>query len=172
MGISRLQGTPWHVEQMHRKDGDDRRHKSRCQFYNPLTKQCKDRWECRGSRYCQEYIQLSEEAFRQRQEDVAEAKRLLAKGYDSDNISASLKRKQEVKKKQQSKAESTKTQSNANTKKNNIKLPNLQGKYIKHSGFGKGLVIEQSGDTIYVDYSGVTKTQKLSILIKNNIIEY
>ena len=79
---------------------------------------------CRGSRYCQEYIQLSEEAFRQRQEDAAEAKRLLAKGYDSDNISASLKRKQEVKKKQQSKAESTKTQSNANTKKNNIKLPN------------------------------------------------
>lgn len=170
MGISQLQGTPWHLEQVHRKDGDERRHKSRCQFYNPLTKQCKDRWECRGSRYCQEYIQLSEEDFRQRQEEAAEAKRLLARGYSSGEVFTS--KKQKLKKEQQNKIEQTKTKSKANTKIKSISLPNLQGKYIKHKGFGKGLVIEQSGDSIFVNYGGMTKLQKLSILIKNNIIEY
>lgn len=172
MGISQLQGTPWHLEQVHRKDGDDRRHKSRCQFYNPLTKQCKDRWECRGSRYCQEYIQLSEEDFRQRQEETAEVKRLLARGYGLDEVSTSIKQKQKLKKEQQSKTEQIKTKSTANTKIKSISLPNLQGKYIKHKGFGKGLVIEQSGDSIFVNYGGMTKLQKLSVLIKNDIIEY
>lgn len=81
MGVSNLQGTPWHVEQVHRKEGDDRRHKSRCLFYNPITKQCKDRWKCNGSRYCRDYEPLSEEDFRQRQEDTAEIKRLLERGY-------------------------------------------------------------------------------------------
>ena len=172
MGISQLQGSPWHLEQMHRKEGDDRRHKSRCQFYNPLTKQCKDRWKCIGSRYCQEYIQLSEEDFRQRQADITEAKRLLAKGYSSSDVSTSQKQKQKVKKEQQNKAEKAKTKSMANTKTNSIRLPNLQGKYINHKGFGKGLVIDQSGDSIYVNYGGMTKQQKLSVLINNNIIEY
>lgn len=172
MGISQLQGTPWHLEQMHRKEGDDRRHKSRCKFYNPITKQCKDRWECRGSRYCQEYEQLSEVAFRQRQEDIAEAKRLLAKGYSSDELTAIQNQKRKAKKEQQNKTEHPKTKRTGNTNTESIRLPNLQGKYIKHKGFGKGLVIEQSGDNVLVVYNGVTKTQKLSILLKNNIIEY
>lgn len=70
MGASRLQGTPWHVDPVHRGEGDDRRHKSRCKFYNPVTGQCKDHWKCGGSRYCREYEPLKEMDFRQRQEDT------------------------------------------------------------------------------------------------------
>lgn len=171
MGISQLQGSPWHVEQMHRKEGDDRRHKSYCKFYNPVTKQCKDCRKCKGSRYCLDYVRLSDAEFRQRQEDAAEAKRLLAKGYSTSEVATLQEQKQKAKKEQHKQATSPK-KNKANTKAVINKLPNLQGKYINHKGYGRGLVVEQSGDVVSVDYSGVTKAQQLSTLIKNNLIEY
>ena len=89
MGVSNLQGTPWHVEQVHRKEGDDRRHKSRCLFYNPITKQCKDRWKCNGSRYCRDYEPLSEEELAEEkriaQEKLEEKKRRIIEGTNFDN---------------------------------------------------------------------------------------
>ena len=171
MGISQLQGSPWHVEQMHRKEGDDRRHKSYCKFYNPVTKQCKDCRKCKGSRYCLDYVRLSDAEFRQRQEDAAEAKRLLAKGYSASEVATLQEQKQKAKKVQHKQTTSPK-KNKANTKAVINKLPNLQGKYINHKGYGRGLVVEQSGDVVSVDYSGVTKAQRLSTLIKNNLIEY
>ena len=171
MGISQLQGSPWHVEQMHRKEGDDRRHKSYCKFYNPVTKQCKDCRKCKGSRYCLDYIRLSDAEFRQRQEDAAEAKRLLAKGYSASEVATLQEQKQKAKKVQHKQTTSPK-KNKANTKAVINKLPNLQGKYINHKGYGRGLVVEQSGDVVSVDYSGVIKAQQLSTLIKNNLIEY
>ena len=171
MGISQLQGSPWHVEQMHRKEGDDRRHKSYCKFYNPVTKQCKDCRKCKGSRYCLDYVRLSDAEFRQRQEDAAEAKRLLAKGYSASEVATLQEQKQNAKKVQHKQTTSPK-KNKANTKAVINKLPNLQGKYINHKGYGRGLVVEQSGDVVSVDYSGVIKAQQLSTLIKNNLIEY
>ena len=171
MGISQLQGSPWHVEQMHRKEGDDRRHKSYCKFYNPVTKQCKDCRKCKGSRYCLDYVRLSDAEFRQRQEDAAEAKRLLAKGYSTSEVATLQEQKQKAKKVQHKQTTSPK-KNKANTKAVINKLPNLQGKYINHKGYGRGLVVEQSGDVVSVDYSGVIKAQQLSTLIKNNLIEY
>ena len=171
MGISQLQGSPWHVEQMHRKEGDDRRHKSYCKFYNPVTKQCKDCRKCKGSRYCLDYIRLSDDEFRQRQEDAAETKRLLAKGYSTSEVAALQEQKRKAKKAQHKQTTSPKKAA-TNAKPIINKLPNLQGKFINHKGYGRGLVVEQSGDVVSVDYSGVTKAQQLSTLIKNNLIEY
>ena len=177
MGVRNLQGTPWHVEQAHRKDGDDRRHRSRCMFYDPITKQCKERWKCIGSRYCMEYEPLSEKEFKQRQKAVADTKRLLAQGYSENDISRILKQREE--KKNALEQNKTIKDKPINNKKNLSSvetklgsLPNLQGKFIKHKGYGRGFVIDQTGDSVEVIYSGSTKTQKLSLLIKNNMIEY
>lgn len=182
MGVSNLQGTPWHVEQVHRKEGDDRRHKSRCLFYNPITKQCKDRWKCNGSRYCWDYEPLSEEDFRQRQEDTAEIKRLLERGYNEKEIATLIEQKKKQKedakkntgpvKDTELKPELQKNVSPAKAKTSVKALPNLKGKHIIHKGYGDGFVIEQAGDNIWVDYNGVQKSQKLSFLVKNKLIEY
>ena len=182
MGVRNLQGTPWHLEQVHRKEGDDRRHKSRCMFYMPITKQCKDNWKCNGSRYYRDYEPLSEEDFRQRQEDTAEIKRLLDRGYSEKEILSLLaqrkKPKENAKKntgllkdagqkpERQNKAAPVKAKTAATI------LPNLKGKHIIHKGYGDGLVFEQAGDSIWVDYNGVQKSQKLSFLVKNKLIEY
>lgn len=57
MGINHMTGTPWHVERMHRKEGDSRRNKRRCIYYDegecrnvrvPLVK-------CSGSAHCMKY---------------------------------------------------------------------------------------------------------------------
>ena len=170
MGISNLQGTSWHIEQMHRKEGDDRRHRSRCMFYNPTTKQCKGRWKCNGSRYCQEYEPLSEEEFRQRQRDSAKAKKLLSNGYDLNEISI-----YQTRKKNKTPAKSLNVgpakKSNVNSNEIDIKrLPDLQGRYIYHKGYGTGFVITQLGDNITVEYNGIIKDQRLSTLLKNNTI--
>ena len=57
MGISKeLTGTPWHVEKMHRAEGDNKRHRSRCVYYNAETKQCsKLHIKCFGSAHCTSY---------------------------------------------------------------------------------------------------------------------
>ena len=182
MGVSNLQGTPWHVEQAHRKEGDDRRHKSRCMFYNPITKQCKDNWKCNGSRYCRDYEPLSEEDFKQRQEDTAEIKRLLDRGYSEKEMPSLLaQKKKQIEdakkntvpaKKPGQKAENKSTTAPAKSKTEAMKLPDLKGKHLFHKGYGKGFVIEQAGDSIWVDYNGVQKSQRLSLLVKNKLIEY
>lgn len=182
MGVRNLQGTPWHVEQVHRNEGDDRRHKSRCMFYNPITKQCKDRWKCNGSRYCRDYEPLSEEDFRKRQEETAEIKRLLDKGYNEKEIAALIAKKKRLKeevkknndfvKDQGSNPERQNKKSQSKEKTGATILPNLKGKHIIHKGYGDGFVIEQAGDNIWVDYNGVQKSQKLSFLVKNKLIEY
>lgn len=53
MGISKLTGTPWHMETLHSEDSD-RRHKTRCINYNQGS--CTYYLEvCRGSAHCTEY---------------------------------------------------------------------------------------------------------------------
>ncbi len=37
MGINNLVGVPWHVEGLRRSEGDERRHKSRCEHYIKQT---------------------------------------------------------------------------------------------------------------------------------------
>ena len=54
--LSRMTGTPWHVNRFTREEGDKRRHKSRCKFYNKASGFCRKRHhECRGSAHCKYY---------------------------------------------------------------------------------------------------------------------
>ena len=56
MGVSKLTGTPWHIEQMRIGDDDSRRHKSRCIYYNRNTGRCSKMVDkCIGSTYCENY---------------------------------------------------------------------------------------------------------------------
>lgn len=68
MGVSRLQGTPWHPEQFHRKEGDDRRYKGRCKFFYEETERCSYRvGKCIGSAHCPYYAPMSEGEFKEKQ---------------------------------------------------------------------------------------------------------
>jgi hypothetical protein len=50
-------GVPWHLEKMHRKDDDPRRHRSRCEGYDKATKQCSKYGgvPCHGAAHCRYY---------------------------------------------------------------------------------------------------------------------
>lgn len=68
MGVEKMVGTPWHVERMHRQEGDDRRHKSRCEYYCLGNNNCEKRHgKCIGSAHCEEYKELSNIEIKQRQ---------------------------------------------------------------------------------------------------------
>jgi len=55
MGISRMSGTPWHIEK-YTRDGDDRRHRSRCVYYVKSSRWCnKINENCWGSAHCPYY---------------------------------------------------------------------------------------------------------------------
>lgn len=54
MGISHMQGTPWHIEGMNLNEGEDRRHRSRCIYYNNHKCTSLGR-KCIGSSHCPIY---------------------------------------------------------------------------------------------------------------------
>ncbi len=54
--LNKMTGTPWHIEKMHRQDGDERRHRSRCIYYENKSQFCKRRMlKCIGSAHCPNY---------------------------------------------------------------------------------------------------------------------
>ncbi len=56
MGINRMSGTPWHTELFTKKEGEDRRHRSRCSYYQHSNNHCRYYFEkCRGSAHCTHY---------------------------------------------------------------------------------------------------------------------
>ncbi len=59
MGISQLEGTPWHIEKAHRNENDDRRHRNRCKYYSK-EKCTKLGYKCYGSAHCIYYIEVKE----------------------------------------------------------------------------------------------------------------
>lgn len=67
MAIKRvMSGSPWHVEKMVRKEGDSRRHRSRCIYYNKSNKYCtKVVGKCVGSAHCSYYEECFREEFEQ-----------------------------------------------------------------------------------------------------------
>lgn len=57
--ISKMTGTPWHVNRFTREDDDERRHKSRCKYYSKATSICSYRHEkCYGSAHCNKYTEV------------------------------------------------------------------------------------------------------------------
>ena len=57
MGISQsMTGSPWHVERMHRKEGDAKRHKNKCVYFDKERGFCSSkRIKCFGSAHCDKY---------------------------------------------------------------------------------------------------------------------
>lgn len=51
-----LSGTPWHIDILKKAEDDDRRHKSRCKYYDEGT--CfKNFINCRSSVHCSDYVE-------------------------------------------------------------------------------------------------------------------
>lgn len=68
MSISQMTSAPWHKERVHRSEGDERRYKGRCEFYDYEKKTCRKYVSaCRGSAHCDFYKAISDEEFEQRQ---------------------------------------------------------------------------------------------------------
>lgn len=68
MGISKLQGTPWHAERVHREEGDSHRYKGRFKYYRDADNQCNRRnGKCIGSAHCDEYLAMTDEEFKVKQ---------------------------------------------------------------------------------------------------------
>ncbi len=79
MGINQLQGTPWHLEKVHRNEDDDRRYKGRCRHYFDSNDHCSLRsGRCMGSAHCDEYEAMSDAEFKEKQEK----RRKKSKGED------------------------------------------------------------------------------------------
>ena len=56
MAIERMVGSPWHVEKMVRQEGDPRRHRSRCIYYDKKNSHCpKVVGKCVGAAHCSYY---------------------------------------------------------------------------------------------------------------------
>ena len=54
--INRLTGSPWHVDKWTRKEGDERRHKSRCVYLEKSDNHCRKNYgKCCGSAHCYDY---------------------------------------------------------------------------------------------------------------------
>ena len=56
---ARINGTPWHVGKWTRKEGDDRRHRSRCYYYVTEKRYCTQVCgECYGAAHCKWYKEI------------------------------------------------------------------------------------------------------------------
>ena len=74
-GLNRLTGTPWHVDRFARKEGDPRRHRSRCANYDPVEKSCCFRTRCIGSAHCDSYREESPDIVKEKNKRAAKARR-------------------------------------------------------------------------------------------------
>lgn len=64
MGINQMTGQPWHKERIHRAEGDERRYKGRCKYFDYDGEYCdKKLHKCYGSAHCEYYFSLTEEEF-------------------------------------------------------------------------------------------------------------
>lgn len=59
MGVSRMTGTPWHMERYTRDEGDERRHRSRCVYYRKSDAYYSEYiGKCRGAAHCTHYSEF------------------------------------------------------------------------------------------------------------------
>ena len=70
MGVRNLTGISWHLERVHRAEGDEKRYKGRCEYYKYRDNFCSLRnGKCIGSAHCDDYSEISDEAFKFRQKN-------------------------------------------------------------------------------------------------------
>ena len=165
MGVSQLQGTPWHIEIMHGEKGEKKRSKLRCAHYDPLTKKCRVKQECGGTMYCTQYSALGKNTYKKRKETVEEIKKLHAKGYSTEEIDKILQYKKSAQK-----AVTSKKQEKSAPKE--CEIPDLKGKMVLNPSYGEGIVIEQKNEHLIVKYDFVgEKLQDAQYLLKHGLIK-
>lgn len=87
-GINRLTGTPWHVERYAREDGDERRHRSRCIYYQKPDAYCSQIvGKCRGAAYCSYYTEFLPEEFENTRTEITEtSKKQIMSDYEGKRL--------------------------------------------------------------------------------------
>lgn len=167
MGISKMQGSPWHIEKIHH----EKRDLLRCKYYDPFEKYCLYRCKkCVGTYYCMYYCPLKNKEY---SEKLAEIKKKKIKtSSNKGNSVVKLNNKTDSNKKK-----ATKSGSQIKTIKQTNIPPTItleKGTIVVHVGYGEGKVINQEGDTIEIEYGGEIgkKKQKLSSLISKKLLTF
>ena len=168
MGISKMQGSPWHIEKIHH----EKRDLLRCKYYDPFEKYCSYRCKkCVGTYYCMYYCPLKDKEYSEKLAEIKKKKKIKASVNKDNSIVKSSNKTDDNKKK------ATKSGSQIKTIKqtNNPPMITLEkGTIVVHVGYGEGKVINQEGDTIEIEYGGKIgkKKQKLSSLISKNLLTF
>lgn len=166
MGISKMQGSPWHIEKIHH----EKRDLIRCKYYDPFKKCCLYRCKkCVGTYYCMYYLPLKSKEYAEKLAVIKKKKKNKASANKSTCAIKSNNKTDSNKKK------ATRSGSQAKTIKHTNNPPKIileEGTIVVHVGYGEGKVINQEGDTIEIEYGGEIrkKKQKLSSLISNNLL--
>ena len=144
-GINRLTGTPWHVDRFARKEGDPRRHRSRCAYYDPEEKRCCFRARCIGSAHCSSY---KEEA-----PDIVKEK-----NNKADKVRRNSKTKVYYDKKVQEKV---------------TDIYYRPGDRVMHKKYGIGLVTESTPEKVSVRFYGdnIARTFVPEFCFKQGLLE-
>ena len=67
MGLNQFTGSPWHVGQWHRNEGEKRRHRSNCVYFCKEGHYCRhDKIPCYGSANCTAYRERANEVTKKR----------------------------------------------------------------------------------------------------------
>ena len=135
MGISKMQGSPWHIEKIHH----EKRDLLRCKYYDPFEKYCSYRCKkCVGTYYCIYYCPLQNKEYTEKLAEIKKKK--IKASANKGNSVVKLNNKTDSKKK------ATKSVSQIKTIKqtNNPPIITLEkGTIVVHVGYGEGKVINQ-----------------------------
>lgn len=168
MGISKMQGSPWHIEKIHH----EKRDLLRCKYYDPFEKYCSYRCKkCVGTYYCMYYCPLKNKEYSEKLAEIKKKKTIKASSNKGNSVVKSNNNTDSNKKK------ATKSGSQIKTIKQTNNPPTItleKGTMVIHVGYGEGKVINQEGDTIEIEYGGEIgkKKQKLSSLISKNLLTF
>ena len=166
MGISKMQGSPWHIEKIHH----EKRDLLRCKYYDPFEKYCSYRCKkCVGTYYCMYYCPLKNKEYSEKLAEIKKKKKIKASSNKGNSVVKSINNTDSNKKK------ATKSGSQIKTIKQTNNPPTItleKGTIVIHAGYGEGKVINQEGDTIEIEYGGEIgkKKQQLSSLISKNLL--
>ena len=133
-----ISGTPWHVEKFTRADGDPRRHRSRCIFYDKANKlYAKTVGKCYGTAHCKYYKEPKEPKV---QVDPDES-------VSSPGVkpSVTVRRSKPESENKTEKPSALFTQSPAPRKKQSEKAEFSVGVLIKHEQYGIGKITSLNG---------------------------
>lgn len=170
MGLKHLEGTPWHVERFTRKEGDKKRHRSRCIWYRGHA-YCAWHFEhCWGAAHCRHYCE--EDPYKKTLEESKKP----ASGNESStsrirgNKAKELARKlDEIAKKSEEKARQLAEEKRQNDAKYRKKFP--AGKRIRHVKYGTGVIRESSRGIIQVEFDdGTEKKLSVDACLRNKLL--